>query len=51
MLSDLANSGSIEQDAETITFLYRDEVYNPNTRDRGICEVIIGKIGMASGEK
>lgn len=43
MLSDLANSGSIEQDAETITFLYRDEVYNPNTRDRGICEVIIGK--------
>lgn len=43
MLSDLAMSGSIEQDAETIIFLYRDEIYNPDSRDKGICEVIIAK--------
>lgn len=43
MLSDLATSGSIEQDANTIMFLYRDEVYNPDSMDRGICEVIISK--------
>lgn len=38
--ADLAVSGSIEQDAANIIFLYRDEVYNPNTRDKGVCEVI-----------
>lgn len=43
MCSDLADSGSIEQDAATIIFLYRDEVYNPDSQDKGICEVIIGK--------
>lgn len=38
-MSDLAMSGSIEQDAANIMFLYRDEVYNPETPDKGICEV------------
>ncbi len=43
MMADLAMSGSIEQDAANVIFLYRDEVYSPNTRDKGICEVITGK--------
>ena len=38
--ADLAVSGSIEQDAANIIFLYRDDVYNPESNDRGICEVI-----------
>jgi replicative DNA helicase len=40
MASDLAVSGSIEQDAANIVFLYRDEVYNPDSPDKGLCEVI-----------
>jgi replicative DNA helicase len=43
MLSDLSSSGSIEQDASTVIFLYRDEVYNLDTQDKGICEVITAK--------
>jgi len=43
IMADLASSGSIEQDANNIVFLYRDEVYNDNSQDKGICEVIIGK--------
>lgn len=39
--SDLRDSGSIEQDADAVIFLYRDEVYNPDTREVGICEIDI----------
>lgn len=42
-LSDLAMSGSIEQDAANVIFLYRDEIYNPDSSDKGICEVICAK--------
>lgn len=43
MLSDLRESGAIEQDADIVMFLYRDEYYNPETEKRNICEVIIAK--------
>ena len=43
MLSDLRESGAIEQDADSVMFLYRDEYYNPNTEDKGVCECIVAK--------
>lgn len=43
LMSDLRDSGSIEQDAHTIFFLYRDEVYNPNSNQKGVTEVIVAK--------
>lgn len=43
MLADLRESGSLEQDADVVVFLYRDEIYNPESDQRGTAEIIVAK--------
>ncbi len=43
VLADLRESGSLEQDADVVMFLYRDEIYNPESSDKGTAEIIVSK--------
>ncbi|MBQ3072595.1 MAG: replicative DNA helicase [Oscillospiraceae bacterium] len=43
MLSDLRESGAIEQDADCVLFIYRDDYYNPDTEEKNVCELIVAK--------
>jgi len=43
VLADLRESGSIEQDADVVLFIYRDEIYNPESADRGSAEILVAK--------
>ena len=42
-LADLRESGSLEQDSDVVMFIYREELYNPETPDRGTAEIIVSK--------
>lgn len=50
MLSDLRESGSLEQDADIVMFLYREDYYNPETENKNITDVIVAKIEMDQQE-
>jgi replicative DNA helicase len=43
LMSDLRESGAIEQDADLIVLLYRDDYYNPDSPEKGVCELILAK--------
>ena len=43
MLADLRESGALEQDSDIVTFIYRDDTYDPDSPDKGTAEVIVAK--------